>query len=157
MYQGVLAEREAATTVLTARGEAEAAGLEYIARGATGFLTGQSAQEQIESEETLTRLRRRARAAGVTEREAEARDASLALEARDVPFRSTESVNAEILALLKLIEAHTGGTHEETKKANDGAPMPPGAARGTVGPGARPVPAALPGPATFMWAGRVGG
>jgi hypothetical protein len=156
-YQGVVAEREAAKAELTRGGEGEAAGLECIIRGMTGFLTGQTAQEQIGSEQALFRVRQRAKAVGVTEREAETRDASLDRFTRDVPFRSMESVNNEILALLRLIEAHTGGTHEETKKANDEAPMPPGAARGTVGPGARPVPAALPGPAAFMWAGRVGG
>lgn len=129
-YQGVMAARQTARTELIREGEPEAGSIERALRGTTGFFTGQSAEQQIESQRALYDVRLRARKAGVTEAEASAKDATVSVleSPGETAVRSAESVNQEILTLLKLIAEHTKGTAENTKANKDapaGTPVAP--------------------------------
>jgi len=143
-YQGVMAEREEAQTELVKQGEGEVGGLERVIRGIPGVFTGQSAEQQIESSKALNTVREKAKGAGVTDEEAFNRDASLGT--RDVPFRSEESVNQEIMALLKLIAEHTQATaeHAKTTAEKTAAPKQNNPARGTPPAALAATPVGLP-------------
>ncbi len=146
-YEGVLAERQQARTELIEEGEPERGGVGRVIRGAAGWFSGQSADEQLESNRALERAREKARNAGVTQAEidAQARELGHDVQRRDnldAAFKTSQEVNDEILTLLRAIAEHGKTTAENTKGKGDKpqtkppAPLPSGPAfHGRVPPG----------------------
>jgi len=126
--QAVMAAREEAQTELVREGEPERATMGRALRGAVGWATGTTADEQIEGQRALENVRKKAQAAGVSRQEIDAQGARLGPDVQahtqaDAAFRTTKDVNDEILATLRAIAEHTKAGAENTKGKDGKTPQ----------------------------------